>query len=173
MSAITTSAESQTIPSHTTPTTAYAWGPKGVYERNYYTQLLVNWSDVIRKWPEGSEQITLFEAATRAYEQTRDKDISILAEELTDSPDEILTWYCNRITRHYDGKQPIAKMFGNRPPARNKEEIYLEALGGYDFVVNGTMIILQERNGRSRYENLCVNANEVDAAIQYLTSLSV
>jgi hypothetical protein len=46
----TTSAELQTS-HHTLPLTAYAWGPKGVDERNYYSQLLVNWQDIIKKWP--------------------------------------------------------------------------------------------------------------------------
>jgi len=51
----TTSPETKTS-HHTLPLTAYAWGPKGVDERNYYTQLLVNWSDIIKKWPGGSEK---------------------------------------------------------------------------------------------------------------------
>jgi hypothetical protein len=36
---------------HTDPETAYAWGPKGLDERNRYAQLLIDWNDVIKEWP--------------------------------------------------------------------------------------------------------------------------
>jgi hypothetical protein len=37
---------------HTDPQTAYAWGPKGLDERNRYAQLFVNWADILREWPQ-------------------------------------------------------------------------------------------------------------------------
>jgi hypothetical protein len=37
---------------HTDPQTAHAWGPKGLDERNRHAQLLVNWSDILREWPQ-------------------------------------------------------------------------------------------------------------------------
>ncbi len=37
---------------HTDPQTAHAWGPKGLDERNRYAELLVNWADVLREWPQ-------------------------------------------------------------------------------------------------------------------------
>jgi hypothetical protein len=36
---------------HVDPQTAYAWGEKGIYERNRYAELLVNWEDITREWP--------------------------------------------------------------------------------------------------------------------------
>ena len=36
---------------HTNPETVYAWGEKGVYEKNRYSNLLVNWIDVLKLWP--------------------------------------------------------------------------------------------------------------------------
>ena len=53
MAPIASAAEAQTM-SHTLPLTAYAWGPKGVYERKQYAQLLVNWPDILRNWPDNA-----------------------------------------------------------------------------------------------------------------------
>lgn len=50
MAPLTTGAEAQTM-SHTLPLSAFAWGPKGVYERNQCAQLMVSWADIIKKWP--------------------------------------------------------------------------------------------------------------------------
>jgi len=36
---------------HTNPETAYSWGLKGVYEKNRYSSLLVEWNEVLRLWP--------------------------------------------------------------------------------------------------------------------------
>lgn len=36
---------------HTNPETAYAWGPKGVYEKNRYADLTVNMQEIRRLWP--------------------------------------------------------------------------------------------------------------------------
>ena len=36
---------------HVDPQTAYAWGKQGIYERNRYVELKVNWADVLREWP--------------------------------------------------------------------------------------------------------------------------
>jgi hypothetical protein len=46
----TTNSQSQEL-HHTIPLTASAWGPKGLDERKYYKQLLVNWQDILKKWP--------------------------------------------------------------------------------------------------------------------------
>jgi hypothetical protein len=37
---------------HAVPQTAFAWGPKGLDERNRYAQLLVEWPDILREWPQ-------------------------------------------------------------------------------------------------------------------------
>jgi hypothetical protein len=49
-------------------------------------------------------QISLFEAATRAYEQTRHRVVSGVAEAFEDSPDDVLTWYSNAMARPRNGK---------------------------------------------------------------------
>src|SRR5260370_4763805 len=119
------------------------------------------------------EQISLFEPATRAYEQTRNMEISIIAEGLADSSEEILCWYCDQMTRCQNGREPRVKLFGNRPPSREKEEIYMAALSRYDFAVEGGAIILQERNGALRYENLSVRAKELAPPIPNFPSRNV
>jgi hypothetical protein len=36
---------------HVDPQTAFAWGKQGIYERNRYAELKINWTDVLRGWP--------------------------------------------------------------------------------------------------------------------------
>jgi hypothetical protein len=50
INALATSSQAQTH-YHTDPQTAFAWGPKGLGERNRYAELLVSWPDVLREWP--------------------------------------------------------------------------------------------------------------------------
>jgi hypothetical protein len=50
INALATSPESQTH-YHVDPQTAFAWGQRGVDERNRHAELQVNWSDVVREWP--------------------------------------------------------------------------------------------------------------------------
>jgi hypothetical protein len=123
--------------------------------------------------PAADHEISLMEAATNAYEHLKDKPISIVIEGLADSPDEILTWLCNALTRYENGKQPLVKLHGSKPPSRKKEEVYLAPLRGYDFIVQGNEILLQERNGRMRYESLSVSSSELESAIQELANREV
>jgi hypothetical protein len=136
-----------------------------------FSEIEVNGAEALTLWP--NREISLFEAATRAYEQTRNSPISVAAEALTDAPDDILTWYCNMMARHQNGKGPLIKLWGIRRPSREKEEIYIAALSRYDFVVENGSIILQERNGGASYENLTVREREVINAIKDLASREV
>ncbi len=113
-------------------------------------------------------EISLFEAATRAYEQTQNSPISIISEGLTNSPDDLLIWYCNAMARHQDGKKPLITLWGIRPPSRVKEEIYIAALSRYDFIIENGSVVFQERNGGIRYVNLTANEHEVTDAIKDL-----
>ena len=131
---------------------------------------LENWEDSAKFFgaPAAEQEISLFEAATRAYEKTKEKPISIVIEELANSSDDILIRLCNELVRPQNGKAPLVKLRGNKPPSREKEEIYIDPLSRYDFVVEGNTIVLQERNGGMRYEGLSVNAAELDTAIREL-----
>lgn len=146
---------------------------------------VTNTSDLMRDWYEGKfkfayprlpddperGKITLFEAATRACEQTRHADISIVAESFANTSRDILTWYCNQMARPQNGKPPLMTVYGNRPPSRQIEEIYVT--NSYDFIVEGNTIILQERNGSMRYEHLQVAYDHLDKAIHELASRKV
>ena len=120
-----------------------------------------------------AQEISLMEAVTRAYEGIKDKPISIVIEGLANSPDDILTWLCNALTRYQDGNEPLVKLRGNKPPSRVKEEIYMAPFSGYDFVVEGRTIVFQERHGQMRYEGLSVSTSELEPAIQKLASREV
>jgi hypothetical protein len=118
-------------------------------------------------WAE-RDRISLFEAATRAYEQTRNDPISILAGAFSDMPNYILTWYCDTMTRHERGKPPLVTLSGNSPPARVVEEVDIAPLRRYKFVVKNDTIILQEQNGSMRFENLSARSEQVADAIRKL-----
>jgi hypothetical protein len=118
-------------------------------------------------------EIPLLEAATRAYEKTRSAPISIVSETFSDSAPAILIWYCDQMTRYIGEEQPLVRLYGNRPPSRRKEEIYMASLNMHVFVVEDNAIILQDSTGMDRYENLVVNSSEVSAAIAELAKRQV
>jgi hypothetical protein len=115
-------------------------------------------------------QISLFEAATRAYEQTRDEEASIFAFACAESDDDILTWYCRAMTIPHNGKPTLIKLMGNQPPSRIIEPIEMKLMNRYDFEAKEGAIILKERNGKLRFENLSVDLAELTAAIQEIKS---
>ena len=120
-----------------------------------------------------AREISLMEAVTRAHEEIKDKPISIVIEGFANSPDDILTWLCNALTRYQDGNEPLVKLRGNKPPSRVKEEIHMAPLSAYDFIVEGQTIVFQERHGQMRYEALSVSTSELEPAIQNLASREV
>jgi hypothetical protein len=122
---------------------------------------------------QNNEELTLFEAATRAYEQTKDKPISILATTWADSSDAILVWYCGQLAHYQNGRQPLVTLRGTQPPSRLKDEIDMAPLNNYVFVVESNSIILKSPTGSSRYENLSVSVDELDAAIRELAEREV
>jgi hypothetical protein len=120
---------------------------------------------IIRRAGVGSRFISLFEAATRAYEQTRETIVSAVPETFADGPDDVLTWYCEAMARHRDGKEPFVRIWGIRPPSRIREEIYMAPLNNYGFKVEGNEIVLVSRTGSGRFERLMVDEREVAEAI--------
>jgi hypothetical protein len=62
----------------------------------------------------------------------------------------------------------LVKLRGNKPPSREKEEIYIDHLDRWEFVVERNTMVLQEPNSELRYESLSVSASEVEAAIHEL-----
>jgi hypothetical protein len=47
---LATSTDNQSM-YHTDPQTASAWGKQGIYERNRYAELKINWADLLKEWP--------------------------------------------------------------------------------------------------------------------------
>jgi hypothetical protein len=125
----------------------------------------------------GRGRISLMEAATRAYEQTRNRPVARFAELpasrkfINDSNDRILTWYCNYMTRPDHGRPPRVTLWGKRPPSRLDEKI--DVLSNYDFEVENGAIVLRERMGNVRYQDLTVASSEVDAAIREMAEFEV
>jgi hypothetical protein len=140
---------------------------KARHESTYY-DVHLNRSQIDRAWPGLWNSIPLLEAATRAYEQTRDREVSIFPFALADSNDDILTWYCRAMTISHNGKPALITLRGNQPPSLIIEPIETQLFNRYDFEVERNAIILKERHGRLRIENLSVDPLELDGAIRQL-----
>jgi hypothetical protein len=155
----------------------WATRPRMAGQHGHHWPFLTNIRSVIHAISnarsEQTDEISLLEAATRAYEQTRNSPIAIVAEPFGNNTDGILIWYCDEMVRFRDGKQPLVKLYGNRPPSRDREEIYMAPLSNYDFVVENGAVILQDKTGLVRYENLLVSASEVASAIAELARREV
>jgi hypothetical protein len=151
-------------------------GPSEVWDasnaHDSYSKIEVDGAEAMALWPNGAE-ISLLEAARQIYEHVKDAPVGIVIEGLNDGPDDILTWISNAIAMYQNGKEPLVKLRGNKPPSRKTEEIYTAALTRYDFIVEGNAIVLQEKQGKARYENLTVTAVEIDHAIHELASREV
>jgi hypothetical protein len=117
-------------------------------------------------------RISLMEAATRAYEQTRNRPVAGFAE-AEGSNDRILTWYCNFMTRPDHGRPPRVTLWGKRPPSRLNEKIGVVVLSTYDFHVEDNAIVLRERMGNVSYQDLTVAPSEVAAAIREMAEFEV
>jgi hypothetical protein len=136
----------------------------GPFESRYY-DVHLNRAELERVWPSLWEPIPLIEAATRAYEQTKEHEVSILPVGLAGSTDDILTWYCRAMMISEHGKAPLVRLMGNEPPSRLIEEIDVPLYNRFDFEVVGNAIVL-ERHGSSRFENLTVEATDLANAIK-------
>jgi hypothetical protein len=125
------------------------------------------WQRIKARWQSAfsGRDISLLEAATLAYEQTRDKIVSGFAEAFENTPSDILTWYSNALTRHRNGKPPLVTLYGIRPPSRQREEIYMAPLSSYIFEVESGAIVFQRHDGSGRYEQLTVKKDELRRAI--------
>jgi hypothetical protein len=151
-------------------------GPSTVQDasnsRDSYAEIEVNHAEALALWPNGAE-VSLLEGARQIYEAVKDKPIGIVIEGLNDGPDDVLAWVCNEIAMYRDGKEPLVSLRGTKPPSRTSEEIYTAPLTGYDFLVEGNAIVLQQRHGKARYESLTVSAVDVDRAIHELASRQI
>jgi hypothetical protein len=67
----------------------------------------------------------------------------------------------------------LVTLRGTQPPSRLIDEIDMAPLNNYVFVVENNSIILMSPTGSSRYENLSVSVDELDAAIRELAGKEV
>jgi hypothetical protein len=114
------------------------------------------------------QRISLHEAAMRAHEQLRHHDVSIFGEAIAKSEIDLLSWYSDRMITPQNGKPALVTLYGRQPPSRIIEPIDVAYLSRYVFAeVDGgkETIILQERYGDKRFIDLCLDENEVAAAI--------
>ena len=106
------------------------------------------------------EEISLFDAATQAYGQTRGTVISEAAERDFDNP---LRWYVSYFIAV--SKTPL---YGNVRFSPKREKIDPV---GYDPQIEGTQITLKERNGRRIWENIRLKSIDLARAIERLLVL--
>jgi hypothetical protein len=124
--------------------------------------------------PNLSRRIALREAATRAYEKTRNKPVSVLAHALTrGSEEDILVWYCGQMTQYQNGKTPLMRLYGSSPPSREVDEIYTAPLNRHYFEIENGAIVLKDQTGTTSYRNLSVNRRDLAAAIAKLAERDV
>ena len=139
---------------------------------DWYSEIEVDRAEAVAIWPNGVE-ISLLDAARQIYEAVKDRPIGILIGGVNEDADDMLTWICNEVAMYRNGKEPLVKLCGNKPPSRVREEIYTAPLTNYDFVVEGMAILLKERYGKLYWENLTVIAADIDRAIQVLAARDV
>ena len=139
-------------------------------------------SDLMGRWQRGEWQITypplkgearipagylsLREAATRAYERTRNTLLAGMAENESETPDEILRYYgyfIAVIENSQNNNKPLVSLFGIRPPSRQLETI--KPTPRYELTVGQLDSYLSE-NKKIVFENLAVKADELEVAIQ-------
>jgi hypothetical protein len=77
----------------------------------------------------------------------------------------------NYMTRPDRGQPPRVTLWGKRPPSRLDEKI--DVLSNYDFEIENGAIVLRERMGKVRYQDLTVPCSEVAAAIKEMAEIEV
>jgi len=110
--------------------------------------------------------IPLLEAATRAYEQTRNDRIASFAVANDATPDGILRWYCYALVIPRDNG-PLMQLFGTRPPSRVQEQITFQKW--YALNVRPPDVYVME-NGRDLFSDLSVRTADLPAAVSTMKS---
>ena len=127
-----------------------------------FTDIEVKRADALKAWPTAlNEEVSLFDAASRAYGETRGTDVAETAERDYDHP---IKWYVA-----YFMSVSKTPMFGNMRFSPKRELIDPR---GFDPIVAGDQIILEERyeqNGKRRkWENITIKRPDLDDAIKRL-----
>jgi hypothetical protein len=118
----------------------------------------------------GPQQLSLVEAATQAYEQTKGTTPAAFAEGSADPEtrnEDIITWYCFYLAE----RLPI---YGNQPPSRVSEKINWAAVGkrmNFRFR-NGALRLIETFRDEQYYENLYVDEKDLKGAVEQLKALA-
>jgi hypothetical protein len=105
--------------------------------------------------PQKPLRIPLKDAASTAYERTRHSLMGRTAEAEGEA-DKIVTWYCYLLWG-----RGLA-IYGTRPPSTKIEMISSSSYKNtHSFEVTHGAVILSERSGRGRFENLQVAADDL------------
>jgi hypothetical protein len=123
--------------------------------------------------PSASKFISLLEAATRAYEETRHDYIGgSVREQAHGDKEYILKWYSYALVgRSADGSRRM-QLWGSRPPSRQRDPINIDNPTG-DLVIENETIVLRDRTDRSRIigQDLVVASSELPAAIANIRAI--
>src|SRR5262249_53509239 len=118
----------------------------------------------IRPSPDATQddltEITLLEAARRAYSETRNDPAAAHAEMANATPDDILKWYCVWLAQHM-------QLYGARRPSTKIEPVTIDN-PTKDFDLKAGTLSLRERYGSAVWENLRVKLDELPAVIRDL-----
>jgi hypothetical protein len=126
--------------------------------------------DWLATWEDHVSEISLLEAATLAYELTRDLAAGEHAEILAETESDILCWYCTAMALPTPERPPMVALKGVIPPSRLVERIEPSILNRFEFAFENGELILKERSGRRRIRALTVNAKEAETAIAQISS---
>jgi hypothetical protein len=134
------------------------------------------WPFVTRVFPFLSlkRDVPLLEAATQAYEKTRNdpigKSVRILCH---DDNEEIIKWYCYALVGRR-GHNKLVTLYGTRPPSRQRETIDIDSPLA-DFSIENGAVILRDRTERSAVvgQGLVVTSSDLNKAIAKIRSIGV
>jgi hypothetical protein len=145
-------------------------GPSTIWdadsEGKYYAEIEVRSAEAVKIWP---EYISLFEAATYAFEELRFCPIAIRTEVMSDSSDAKLIAYANLLAKPPHGK-PLIGLQGREPPAREPDPIDVSQFGNFDFIVEDGKMILKERYSERRFVDLSIRRVDLLPAIEKLAA---
>lgn len=130
---------------------------KSRHESSYY-DVCLNRSQLKNYWPKLGEPISLYEAASLSYGETRGTVISEMAEHRSDSP---LFWY----VFHFFVVSEIP-VYGNVKFSSRRERV--PTIKGFTPELRGNQIILKDIYGNKDWENLAIDPADLIKAFESL-----
>ena len=104
--------------------------------------------------------VTLLEAATRAFEKTRAEPVGAFAQHEGD-PKRVLLWYCHALAQRL-------RFIGSRAPSRELETLPEDVTDTHAFAMAEDGIVLRERGGGGVINNVQVKEADLTGAIDQI-----